>query len=191
MLLLLPAPADTREQSELLFYEIEVSPEGSVTLAGFDAQNAKVAGAEIEPREGHGFYATVSMADRSVNVDAAISRGEGADVRVEGHVDGRAFAITKAGEETSVQSDATLDDAGIASVAHWARLADPLDVLAQALRARGARFDASSGETCGILLSSVVIRVANCALSVAAGPLVSAARCSFAAGQYSAYTEAC
>jgi hypothetical protein len=185
-MLLLPAPAETRSTSGLLFYEIEVSAAGSVTISGFDAQLAELARAEIRETARHAFQAAITVGSRQCYLDGAATRSDDGGVVLEGHLDGQPYAITDAGARTAAMF--TKDDGP--SLEQWARLVDSLDVMAQALRLRGAQPDAA-GEFCGIVLSTAVVSVAACLASVAGGPVKTLIECGQAAGQVAGYVAHC
>jgi hypothetical protein len=191
--MLIPAPADTRAASPLVFYDAQVTDEGTVDVIGCDEYGQTLTQLHIEPRDDHGFHATVTEDGRLITIDAGIVRAaEGGDVIIEGRIDGEPFTITGSREQARVTTDATLDEDTARVLSQWARLHDPLGVLTQALRIPEAQFDAG-GDTaaCGIALSTLVVGAAECALSVAVSPLLAAHECGLILGEYSTYSEHC
>jgi hypothetical protein len=123
--MIVPAPRETREETGVIWYEAQVSEDGSLWIGAYASREEEVARAELHLGDG-GAFTYVLHDVIEVRLDVQVTQGGN---EITGEIDGQYFTLTDDGPD-----GLDLDDDQEAVLRRWGLLADAWEALAQANR---------------------------------------------------------
>jgi hypothetical protein len=172
----IPAPPQTTRETGIIWYEAQVIPETkSVHLVAFNTEAKEVGRAVIQMMNDSEIRFVISQEKVRVGGGISLERTSSGEIRVQGKLNDQEFSICGRIEEpdnVQVNGRLCLDVAELTTLNQWGRIAQPLFGLAQATKAKEAKWGCLS---CLVTGAGLVVGAGCCgagALPCCAGTLI-------------------
>ena len=179
ILTILPAPADTRAETSIAWYEVQVyTAQRSVLVNARDVNGGNIATMEIKQLTDNEAIITIEEQNiLQLTEKLAITRDDAVNTRIQIRSHSDDISITGVSSDLSsarASGQRRLVGREQRLAKHWERLADPLTTLADALKIRALDANSWGCTSCLVLLAGVATGAGLCAdgqLAACAGAL--------------------